>query len=58
MLSIVNVKGISRNHALTPEQWKQFTDLMKRNRKPNAAPPADGRPSRSLESMPAATNSP
>jgi Spy/CpxP family protein refolding chaperone len=41
---------------LTPDQWNQFTDLMKHNRKPNAAPPADGRPSRSVESMPAATN--
>jgi Spy/CpxP family protein refolding chaperone len=42
---------------LTPEQWKKFTDLMKRNRRPNPAPPGDGRLSRSLDALPASTNS-
>jgi Spy/CpxP family protein refolding chaperone len=41
---------------LTPEQWKKFGELMKRNRKPNAAPPGDRGPSRSMESTASATN--
>jgi Spy/CpxP family protein refolding chaperone len=41
---------------LTPEQWKKFGELMKRNRKPNAVPPSDGRPPRSIESTTSATN--
>jgi Spy/CpxP family protein refolding chaperone len=41
---------------LTPEQWKKFGELMKRNRKANATPPGDGRPSRSTEATLSATN--
>jgi Spy/CpxP family protein refolding chaperone len=37
---------------LTPDQWKQFTDLMKHNRKPNAQP-SDGLPTKSVDAMPA-----
>jgi Spy/CpxP family protein refolding chaperone len=41
---------------LTPEQWKKFGEMMKRNRKAEAAPPGNGRPSRSPESAPSANN--
>jgi len=37
---------------LTPEQWKQFTDLMKRNRKPNAGQSSGGQPSKSVDAVP------
>jgi len=38
---------------LTPEQRKKFVEMMKRNRKPEVAPPGNGRPPRST---PFATN--
>jgi Spy/CpxP family protein refolding chaperone len=41
---------------LTPDQWKQFTDLMKRNngnRKANGNQAGDGRPAKSVDAMPA-----
>jgi Spy/CpxP family protein refolding chaperone len=41
---------------LTPEQWKNFVELMRRNRKANAAPPGDGHSSRPMESTNATTN--
>jgi Spy/CpxP family protein refolding chaperone len=40
---------------LTPEQRKKFTELLKRSRKGEAAPPG-GRPSRPFESSAAETN--
>ena len=42
---------------LTPEQRKKFVELLKRNRKADAAPPGLGRPLRSNESTASATNS-
>ena len=41
---------------LSPEQWQQFLDMMKRNRKPNTPPPGNGHPSNSLQSTSVATN--
>jgi len=41
---------------LTPEQRKKFVELLKRNRKADAAPPGLGRPLRSNESTASATN--
>jgi Spy/CpxP family protein refolding chaperone len=41
---------------LTPEQRKKFVELLKRNRKPDAAPSGNGHPARSSETTTAATN--
>ena len=50
-----NVREEIRN-VLTPEQRKKFVELLKRNRKGDAAPPGPARPLRSNESTAAATN--
>jgi Spy/CpxP family protein refolding chaperone len=47
----VEIRGV-----LTPEQWKKFGEMMKGKRKPDAAPPGNGHPSRSLESTVSTTN--
>jgi Spy/CpxP family protein refolding chaperone len=41
---------------LTPEQRKKFGELLKRNRKNDAAPPGSGHPPRSSETTTSATN--
>jgi Spy/CpxP family protein refolding chaperone len=41
---------------LTPEQRKKFVELLRRNRKPEAAPPGPNRPARPSETTTSATN--
>jgi Spy/CpxP family protein refolding chaperone len=52
---IKNVRGEIRE-VLTPEQWKKFVELMKRNRKPKPAPSVQAQPSRPMEPTTSATN--
>jgi Spy/CpxP family protein refolding chaperone len=52
---IKNVRGEIRD-VLTPEQWKKFVELMRRNRKAKTAPASEGNPARPLESPASTTN--
>jgi hypothetical protein len=47
----VEIRGV-----LSPDQWKEFGEMMRGNRKPGAAPPTNALPSRSSQSTAPATN--